>query len=209
MKRAAPLEAGTLVIGDLHLDPAGEPRIEEFVEWLRRVRAPRLIVLGDLFEVWVGPAQARLPGAALVLGGLSAWTAGGAGLDVIPGNRDFLLGPVFEQLTGAQLFPDGYVAALPDSDASLLLLHGDELCTLDHAYQRMKRLLRSGPMRALAKRTPLPVARWAAGRLRSASTRAVARKPAPEKAMQADACRALAAKAGADVVVWRTRARIP
>lgn len=197
----APLEAGTLVIGDLHLDPAGEPRIEGFLEWLRRNPAPSLVVLGDLFEVWVGPAQARLAGASLILAELSAWTARGFGLEVVPGNRDFLLGEAFTGLTGGRLHPHGFRAQLPGSEDHAIFVHGDELCTQDLAYQRLKRVLRSGPVRLAAKAAPLALARWAAGRLRAASVRAVAQKPAPEKSMQASACRELCARTHSQALV--------
>jgi len=195
------LEHGTLVIADLHLDPAGDSRVDAFIEWIASSRAPRLIVLGDLFDVWVGPAQARMGGAAAVLAGLATWTARGAALDVVPGNRDFLLGEFFSEVTGARLRPDGFVACAAGDTRRILFIHGDELCSKDHAYQRMKRVLRSPTVRMLTRWAPLPLARWAASRLRKASIRAVARKPVPEKSMQTDTCRELAHTALADVLV--------
>ncbi|MFT5051269.1 MAG: UDP-2,3-diacylglucosamine hydrolase [Chlamydiales bacterium] len=195
------LEHGTLVIADLHLDPSGDARVDAFVEWVALSRAPHLIILGDLFDVWVGPAQSRMGGAGAVMAALAMWTARGAILDVVPGNRDFLLGSLFMEVTGARLRPEGFVARASEDARRILFIHGDELCTRDIAYQRMKRILRSRSVRILTRWTPLPIARWAAARLRQASVKAIARKPAPEKAMQTDACREIAAAANASVLI--------
>ena len=68
------LRPGTLVIGDLHLDVELADSLARFETWLERTRgAPRLVILGDLFEYWVGPAQGTLPGAKRVTGALRLW----------------------------------------------------------------------------------------------------------------------------------------
>jgi len=53
------LTPGTCVIADLHLDPLAAGPWQAFRAWLARLEAPMLLVLGDLFEYWIGPAQAR------------------------------------------------------------------------------------------------------------------------------------------------------
>ena len=194
-----PLDEGTRVICDLHLDPAGGSRVEAFASWLDGLRAQRLVILGDLFEVWVGPAQAGLVGSRAILEALARATARGTAIDVIPGNRDFLLGRRFERESGARLRPGGLLAEHEAGD--VLFVHGDELCTLDLAYQRMKRVLRSRPVTALATRAPLVAARWAAGRIRRASVRDVPLKSAEEKSMQREAVRVVAEVSGASTVV--------
>ena len=191
------IPAGTRVIADLHLDPAGDARLDRFEAWLEALEAPRLVILGDLFEVWVGPAQARMVGARRVIEALHARHRKGTALDIVPGNRDFLLGSDFERSTGATVHPHGFLGGGGAGDDDVLFVHGDELCTLDVGYQRLKRVVRSLPARALARTLPLAVARRAAARLRKASRSSVARKPAPEKAMQPDACRELLEAAGA------------
>lgn len=197
------LPAGSLVIADLHLDPAGGEGVDAACRWLASlVDVPALLVLGDLFDVWVGPAQARLAGADSVVRALAAYSGRGGWLGVVPGNRDFLLDASFERLTGAEVHRDGLLARLDSRDGPrALMVHGDELCTRDLAYQRLKRVLRSGPVTWLAKRLPLSVARLAARRLRRASENAVPHKTAAEKSMQAGACADLAARAGADILV--------
>lgn len=178
------LAPGTLVIADLHLDagPSAQPP-HEFLAFLERARsAARLVILGDLFDAWVGPAHAELAGARRVLDALAALTDSGTALDVVHGNRDFLLEATFEQRTGARVHPAGFVGRC--AGVRTLLVHGDELCTLDHGYQRLKSVLRSGPVRWLAPRLPRPLSLAAARRLRSASVRAVAEKPPESKRQQ-------------------------
>lgn len=187
------LRPGTLVIADLHLDvgPAGaEPR--EFLEFLRRARgAPALLILGDLFDAWIGPAQSELPAAARVLDALRELAQSGCELHVLHGNRDFLLDASFERRTGARVHRDGLIGR--SSAGRVLFLHGDELCTRDLGYQRLKRVVRSRPIRALAPRLPRPVALWVARRLRKASVRAVAAKPDESKTQQRSEAERLAA----------------
>jgi UDP-2,3-diacylglucosamine hydrolase len=196
------LAPGTLFIADLHLDATQAEPCRGFAAWLAELRAPRLVVLGDLFDAWVGPAHARLPGAALVLAALRA-RARDTALDLVPGNRDFLLGADFAERTGVTLHPHGFVGRLPAAGPTgrVLCVHGDELCTRDRAYQRLKRVVRSGPVAWLAPRLPDATALWAARRLRRASQRALVLKPAAEKEQQAAAALALARAHGAATLV--------
>ncbi len=195
------LSRGSLVIGDLHLDLEREEGIEPFLAWLGRVAGcPRIVILGDLFEYWFGMAQARCPGGRRVLGALAALGGAGTAVDVVPGNRDFLLGRRFERASGCRVRPGGLIAETP-GDGPALLLHGDELCTRDRAYLRMRRVLRSAPVRFLGPRMPRAMGRWGARRLRRASTRAVEAKPDLDTALQPEACRAFARTHGVRTVV--------
>jgi len=153
------------------------------------------VILGDLFEYWIGPAQAREPNARRVLDGLRALAGNRCAIEVVHGNRDFLLDEGFERASGTRLRPGGFVGLLPgarDRSRRVLVVHGDELCTLDRPYQRLRRVLRSGPVRWLVPRLPGPLAQGLARRLRRASRRAVAAKPDPQKAQQPETCRELA-----------------
>ena len=196
-----PLEPGTRIVADLHLDLGDAAGPREFLRWLAGQRGiPRLVVLGDLFDVWVGQAQERLACGPPVLDGLRDLVASGTKLEILHGNRDFLLDRRFEASTGARVHPRGFVG-LASGGSRILLIHGDELCTKDLGYQRLKRVVRSGPVRALARALPLPVATSLARRLRRSSVRALTVKLPDEKALQESACRELAAVHGARTVV--------
>lgn len=203
---AAPLpeirfDGRAVCIADLHLDVANAEACAPFVRWLERLDAPAaLVVLGDLFDVWVGPAQARLAAAPLVLDALAARVRAGTRLVVVPGNRDFLLDRAFTERTGAELCPDGFVAELADG-ARMLCVHGDTFCTLDRGYQRLRRVLRARPVTWLAPRLPLWLGNALARRLRRASVQAIAAKLPEEKSVQRGAARAAAHAQHATLVV--------
>ena len=59
---------------------------------------------------------------------------------VLHGNRDFLLGEEFTQITGCRLLPDPTLIDLYGTP--VLLMHGDTLCTDDVDYQNFRRIVR-------------------------------------------------------------------
>jgi UDP-2,3-diacylglucosamine hydrolase len=200
--RPIPLAPGALLIGDLHLDAADAASCAAFASWLGTLAAtPQILILGDLFDAWVGPAHARLEGAELALEALARAARGGVQIDLVVGNRDFLLGADFERRTGARVHAQGVVCGLPGTPQRLLAIHGDELCTRDRSYQRLKRLVRSPPARWLAPRLPDSLALSIARRMRRASQQAVAVKPSEQKEQQRDAVLSLAREQGTQTVV--------
>lgn len=192
------LEPDTRIVGDLHLDVS--PRAQApaaFLDWLQTLRGtPRLIVLGDLFDAWIGSLHLELPAAAVAVRGLRALVEAGTAVEILPGNRDFLLEAAFERASGARLHRGGLAARLPDG-ARALFVHGDELCTLDLGYQRLRRVVRSPLFAWFAEHQPRALSLWIARGLRAGSRRAVPRKPPAHTAQQPQAARALAQQAGA------------
>ncbi len=200
------LPAGTLLIADLHLDGvggqgagdagSGEANSLYFRSWLAANPAPSLVILGDLFDAWIGVGQARLPAARIVLEALRDVFPGAVHL--VPGNRDFLFDGEMGQPFGIAVHRDGALGRLPDG-GRVLLVHGDEFCTEDRPYQRLKRVLRS--LEWLLRLMPMALCLGLARRLRRRSTLAVVAKPAARTAMQPAACRGAARAAGAREVV--------
>src|SRR6185295_13006740 len=122
----------------LHLSPsrpAMAAAFHAFCEGPAR-NAAALYVLGDLFDAWIGDDQLREAFAARIAGTLRAVSASGVPVAVMRGNRDLLLGEGFTKAAGASLLPEQLVVDLHGTPT--LLLHGDELCTDDHAYQRFR-----------------------------------------------------------------------
>ncbi len=168
----------TLLLSDLHLAPA-RPRaaaaFEAFAHGPAR-RAAAVYVLGDLFDWWIGDDQLRDPFAQSVAAALRSIAATGVPLFVAHGNRDFLLGPAFASATGATLLSEHTV--LPLGGVATLLTHGDELCTDDAAYQRLRARTRNVAWQRAILSKPYWVRRGVAGYMRLASRRATANKPA-------------------------------
>ena len=131
----------TLFVSDLHLDAAWPRAIEQFLGFLDTAApaAEALYVLGDLFEAWIGDDDPD-PHRARVCEGLQRLTQRGIPCYVMHGNRDFLLHSGFEARTGCQLLRDPTVIDLYGE--SVLLTHGDALCTRDRAYQHLRAIVR-------------------------------------------------------------------
>ena len=161
-----------IFISDLHLEGTRDNRFARFVECLgsEALWADEVFILGDLFEAWVGDdddsALANRVCAAL------KGAAQDAQVRVMPGNRDFLFGERFAERSGARLLPDPFL-----TDDSLILAHGDALCTGDAAYQSLRKLFRSPAWQAEMLAKPLAERRAAANALRTASRASNATKP--------------------------------
>jgi len=130
--------AETLFIADIHLDERHPALIEAFQTFLtRRVKySAGLYILGDLFEFWHGDDDNN-PAYLEILSSLKNITSNGVPIYFIRGNRDFLIGKGFAQQTGCQLLDDEIVINL--NKINILLMHGDNLCTDDLAYQKWKK----------------------------------------------------------------------
>jgi UDP-2,3-diacylglucosamine hydrolase len=168
----------TFFISDLHLHeqrPAGISAFSRFMEGLTG-RAAALYILGDLFEFWIGD-DAPLPGYEAVIATLRRATDRGLPVYFMHGNRDFLIGAQFASATGCRLLPDPIVIDL--DHRTVLLMHGDTLCTDDTDYQQFRSQVRNPHWQAEFLALP------AAARLEIARRyRAESMKRTGEKAME-------------------------
>ncbi len=132
----------TLLISDLHLDPAAPQIARQFIDFLRgEARTARaLYILGDLFEAWLGDDDPD-PAVRTIVAELRALREAGVPTYFMHGNRDFLIGSRFAAETGCTLLDDGSLVDLHGEQ--VLLMHGDVLCTADTSYQRLRRILRN------------------------------------------------------------------
>jgi UDP-2,3-diacylglucosamine hydrolase len=131
----------SLLISDLHLDPARPEHLAALETLLdnHAGKADRLYVLGDLFEAWIGDDDDS-PFNRQAIDAFRRFSDAGSELFFMHGNRDFLLGDKFADDCGGALLDEGTVADLYGTRA--LLMHGDSLCTEDHAYQQFRAMAR-------------------------------------------------------------------
>jgi UDP-2,3-diacylglucosamine hydrolase len=131
-----------LFISDLHLSGAQWDTVRLFLRFLseRAVEADHLYILGDLFDAWIGDDHDAppIPEVKQALGQLSQ---SGTRLWLMHGNRDFLIGDDFRRETGAIQLQDPTLVDLYGKPT--LLMHGDLLCTDDHAYMEFRREVRA------------------------------------------------------------------
>lgn len=166
----------TLFISDLHLHPSRPEVTNCFFSFLKSAEATAdaLYILGDLFEVWLGDDDSNSHNREIIRA-LNNFSTVRRPCYFMRGNRDVLIGNRFCKDASALMLDGPTVIELYDS--KVLLTHGDELCTDDHAYQRFRRHARNPTWRALFLATPLPVRRWLGDRLRKSSKAMTALKP--------------------------------
>lgn len=160
-----------IFLSDLHLDSVRSPAFARFSECLAREAgwADEIIILGDLFEAWIGDDDDSdlAEGACSVLRD----AAGAAVVLLMPGNRDFLWGPGFAARTGATLIDDPH-----RTEDGLILTHGDALCTEDTDYAEFRRTVRSEAWRREMLARPLEERRRIGMQMRAESAAANANK---------------------------------
>ena len=129
------------LISDLHLQASEPGTFEAWRAHMLTTTADAVLLLGDVFEVWVGddavPQDPFLQACAQVLRQASAQRFVG----FMPGNRDFLVGPDFLHSCGVQPLQDPTV--LVWGAQRTVLSHGDALCLDDEAYQRFRAIART------------------------------------------------------------------
>jgi UDP-2,3-diacylglucosamine hydrolase len=167
----------TLFVSDLHLHPARPEATDCFLRFLgdEARQASALYILGDLFEAWIGD-DVTAPHDLAVMNALRDYTTAGRPCFFLRGNRDFLIGERFGRQTGVALLPDETVIEV--AGMRILVLHGDGLCTDDHAYQRYRSIVRWRGTQRLFLALPRGMRSRIAGVARGQSSAANLRKSA-------------------------------
>ena len=153
-------------LSDLHLSAQTPATLAALERHLQETSAEAVLLLGDIFEVWVGD-DGRFD--AFEAQCLTILKAAGRRLRLffMAGNRDFLLGP--------QMLADCGVEALSDPTVLCafgqrwLLTHGDALCLADHTYQAFRAQVRAPEWQAQFLAQPLAVRRAQALQMRAGS----------------------------------------
>jgi len=154
------------LLSDVHLH-ADMPRT--FAAWrqhLLSTPADAVLILGDLFEVWVGDDAASGAFAADCVAVLRAASQSRM-LGFLPGNRDFLVGDALLAAASMQRLADPTV--LQAYGKRWLLSHGDALCTADTAYQQFRQQVRSSAWQQAFLAQPLAERERQARAMRDAS----------------------------------------
>ena len=155
-------------ISDLHLAEDTPRTFTAWADYLRATPADAVLILGDLFEAWVGDdasAEGFEASGAAVLADASSRRAMG----FMVGNRDFLVGTRLLEACGVIALADPTV--ITAFDQRVLLAHGDAMCIADLPYQRFRRQVRSAEWQRAFLDRPLAERRAIARNLRSESQR--------------------------------------
>lgn len=163
------------VVGDVHLCEEEPEVVESFLAWLegRKAEGGTLVLLGDIFDLWVNRKQQSDPIPRRVLDVLSAVQAAGVKLIFMCGNRDVAFAGVDDP--ALELWPDPVRTRL--GEQTVILTHGDQLCTADHGYQALRRFFHGLGGVFLVHGLPYRVQRFIGEGTRSLSRREIGRKP--------------------------------
>lgn len=134
------------IIADSHLGgPGGDGEL--FVEQLRSLPGEgctHLVLLGDIFHVWVGSKKFETPEVRKVAPELRALRGQGVRVDYVEGNRDFFL----QGSRYADCFDTLDVETTFDAAGeTCLAVHGDGLNDRDRQYLFWRWLSKSTPVR--------------------------------------------------------------
>jgi UDP-2,3-diacylglucosamine hydrolase len=128
-------------ISDLHLEPAQKAITDGFLSFLDSLNdAEELYILGDFFEVWIGDDFSN-EYIELINQALQQCAAKGTKIYFMHGNRDFLVGQAWCDKAHCELLDESKLITL--GDETVLLMHGDSLCTDDTEYMKVRVMLRN------------------------------------------------------------------
>lgn len=126
---------------DVHLSAQRPQEVQRWLQYVQASQADALVILGDLFEVWIGDdwglQDALVQRCLAVLQRVSEERL----VFFMAGNRDFLLGPEAAAAGGMQRLADPCVLDL--GGQRYLLSHGDAWVLADVPYQQFRRKVRT------------------------------------------------------------------
>jgi len=145
-------------LADVHLsahDASVERRLLQFLQQAGRTSS-RIFILGDLFDFWFGPSQARWRSCGRALAAIREVARSGVEVTFYHGNRDFYLHEDTARRYGFRLVREYSIEEV--CGRRMLLCHGDMLCTNDISYHRARRFLRHPATERFVRSLPPPAA---------------------------------------------------
>ncbi|MDX1643061.1 MAG: UDP-2,3-diacylglucosamine diphosphatase [Thermoanaerobaculia bacterium] len=158
------------LVADAHLGGYGgaADRLIAQLERLPEEGCGRLVLLGDIFHVWVGARQFETPEIRRVHRVLEELAAAGIRLDYVEGNRDFFLA----DSPYAEPFETISTEVAIESDGRrYLAVHGDGIDRSDRQYLFWRWLSKSALSRFLILHLPASIADWALHRTEASLAR--------------------------------------
>jgi UDP-2,3-diacylglucosamine pyrophosphatase LpxH len=192
----APVSAdgGVAVFADAHLGQAprdGDDFLAALADVVRR-GFRTVVLLGDIFHVFIGDAKFETPLVRRVLDGWRDLAADGVALRYVEGNRDFFLAET-PYVSSFAAFGD--TDGLSVGGATYAFVHGDRVNTRDLPYRFWRVLSKNPVSRAAMSLIPGPLARAIVSETEARLYRTNFRHKSylPEDALLAEAGRARAA----------------
>jgi UDP-2,3-diacylglucosamine hydrolase len=148
-----PIAPSVALVADAHLSGPGGPAgpLVSQLQALPGQGCGRLVLMGDLFQAWVGFRSFETDDVRAVVAALRALRSQGVAVEYVEGNRDFFLAgspyaDAFDRVALETAFEVGGVR--------YLAVHGDGLNDRDWKYRFWRRLSKSAPVRFLVGAIP-------------------------------------------------------
>lgn len=157
----------TYFISDLHLDENCFSTKNLFIKFLKEkaVYADALYILGDFWEKWLGDDHRSKYITEII--NLLKEVSSKTKVYFLPGNRDFLLGKIFQKETNCIILPDPYIFSLYDK--KIMISHGDIFCINDKKDQIFRKFVQSSAVKFIFQFLPLKIRELIANFLRKNS----------------------------------------
>jgi len=140
-------------VGDVHLD-RDDPAVGRFLGFLDRLPAlaSRLVLMGDLFNLWIGRRDLEQPHHRVVAAALEQLRGRGVAACYVEGNRDYRIagcytGSAFDEVAATRLVER-------QGEHRIVAVHGDLANPADLQYRAWRALSRSGLFWALFNAIP-------------------------------------------------------
>lgn len=171
-------------ISDLHLTAEMPKTFDAWATYMAGTAADAIVLLGDLFEVWVGD-DARFDEFEARCAEVLKLAAQKRTIAFMAGNRDFLVGGEMLTACGVKHLDDPTL--LQAFGERWLLSHGDALCIDDVDYQRFRQMVRSAEWQQQFLAKPLEARRQYAREVRTESQRRKTESSSPAEWADVDA----------------------
>lgn len=135
-----------IFLSDVHLRDGTSAKSRVVVKFLQEVasRFDRVIVLGDLLDVWPGTTKFLIRQYGPILEALADLVRAGQEVHYVEGNHDFLLGEYFSRELGIRVHTDDWVETW--AGKKIYIAHGDLGNSADRTYPLIRKFLRAPPI---------------------------------------------------------------
>ncbi|MBD3308621.1 hypothetical protein GF339_19525 [candidate division KSB3 bacterium] len=153
------VDGDTIVIADAHVDEANVDELACFLAFLTALQTRalrRLLIVGDLFNLWVGTPHMRLPHHHAVVDALQALRRQGLTLIYIEGNRDYFLAPMYLHAPFDVIASEAVQEKI--GGKTIYFSHGDLVNVDDRQYRLWRSVSRSWAVSAAFRALPRGIA---------------------------------------------------
>jgi len=159
-----------IIVADAHikgLDDPNQKNLCQFLDFPDAALPDKVIILGDLFDLWTGFNDVTCRHYSPTLAVFSKLRGKGVEIIYLEGNHDFSMGDFFTAVIGARVYPDCGEITL--DGRRVFLSHGD-IIDKTFTYALWRGFLRSSVFKGLTKIFS-PQFVWKAGQMLSKKSR--------------------------------------